>query len=410
MKLKILVPLFLLILGSEVLAQTSDQVLTTAKRDSIRSAHQLDSIRQVDLVDYLVRIFKIKNSEQKRDNNKVKFSLFPTTTTTTADRTVVTSFNAAFLLGDIKNTNISTVYFYPYIAFNGQYGIQLTSNIWLNRNSWNFVGEYFALNYPQYTWGLGGNSPDESETLINFKHIRFYQNAMKGIFPHIALGLGYSYDRHFNIHIDDESMTNAINHGIPVDTFNTISSGIALPAIFDNRNNPINSKRGWLLNSTYYFFLPALGSDDAYQSLFLDLRRYFTLPVRRSPVLAFRSYYWTITKGMAPYLDLPANRWEPATGSASRGIQKNRYRSNAMLYFESEYRFGISKNGLWGGVLFADVLSASEYQTQNFRYWHPAGGAGVRLKLNKYSGTNVGFDVGASKGFASVYLFIGEAF
>jgi hypothetical protein len=32
------------------------------------------------------------------------------------------------------------------------------------------------------------------------------------------------------------------------------------------------------------------------------------------------------------------------------------------------------------------------------------------LKLNKYSGTNVGFDVGASKGFTTVYLFIGEAF
>lgn len=409
MKSLILLLIVYFCLHTSAMSQPSDNNQVQTSADSLQTA-QSDSIRQVDLVDYVIRIFNIKDSDQKRDSTKVKFSLFPTTSSTAGDRTVVTSFNAAFLLGDKKNTNISTVYFYPYIAFNGQYGIQLTSNIWTSQNSWNFVGEYFALNYPQNTWGLGGNSPDENETLINFKHLRFHQNAMKGILPHLAVGLGYSYDRHFNIHIDGEDLSRANENGIPVDTFNTVSSGITLPAIYDNRNNPINANRGWFGSATYNFFMPALKSDNAYQSLFLDLRRYFTLPVRTSPVLAFRSYYWTITKGMAPYLDLPANRWEPASGSASRGTQKNRYRSNAMLYFESEYRFGISKNGLWGGVLFANVLSASEFETQNFQYWHPAGGAGVRLKLNKYSGTNVGFDFGASKGFATVYLFIGEAF
>jgi hypothetical protein len=43
-------------------------------------------------------------------------------------------------------------------------------------------------------------------------------------------------------------------------------------------------------------------------------------------------------------------------------------------------------------------------------YWHPAGGAGVRMKFNKYSDTNIAFDVALSKGFVNVYLFIGEAY
>jgi len=410
MKRNLLFLLFIIGLLPALKAQSADSKSPPAERDSIKNIQRIDSVKQVDLVDYLVRIFKIKNSDEKRDNTKVKFSLFPTTSTTSGDKMLVTSFNAAFLLGDIKNTNISTIYFYPYITFSNQFGIMLTSNIWLKKNNWNFTGEYFILNYPQYTWGLGGNSDAANETLVDFRQIRFHQNALKGIFPHFAVGLGYSYDRHYNIHIPEDEVSDKITQEIPVDTINTTSSGVVLPVIYDNRNNPINAKRGIYSSISYSFFSTALGSDKAYQTLFLDVRKYFTLPFSKAPVIAFRSYYWTITNGTAPYLDLPANRWEPADGSSSRGIQKNRYRSNALLYFESEYRFGISKNGLWGGVVFANVLSASEFETQNFQYWHPAGGAGVRLKFNKYSGTNVALDLGVSKEYFSVYLLIGEAF
>jgi len=409
MKYLLLLLIFFLCQRTVTLSQPTDNTPLRTSPDSLKIAHP-DSIRQVDLVDYVIRIFNIKDSGQKRDNTKVKFSLFPTTSTTAGDRMLVTSFNAAFLLGDIKNTNISTVYFYPYIAFNGQFGIQLSSNIWLKENSWNFVGEYFLLNYPQNTWGLGGNSSSDKETLVNSKHLRFHQNAMIGVYPHVAVGLGYSFDRHYNIYIDEESMKHITNESVPVDTFNTTSSGLTLPAIYDNRNSPINAQRGEFFSATYNIFSTMLGSDNSYQSLFLDFRKYFSLSFKNTPVLAFRSYYWSLTKGNSPYFDMPANRWEPASGSASRGIQKGRYRSNALLYFESEYRFGISQNGLWGGVVFADVLSASEYKTQNFQYWHPAGGVGVRLKLNKYSRTNVALDFGMSKGFYSVYLNIGEAF
>jgi hypothetical protein len=107
---------------------------------------------------------------------------------------------------------------------------------------------------------------------------------------------------------------------------------------------------------------------------------------------------------------LPSVRWEPTPGQASRGIQQNRYKSNAMIDLETEYRFGITDNGFIGGVVFGSLNSVSEYESQQFLYWHPAGGAGVRMKFNKYSDTNIGLDFAFSKGFASVYLFIGEAF
>jgi outer membrane translocation and assembly module TamA len=81
-----------------------------------------------------------------------------------------------------------------------------------------------------------------------------------------------------------------------------------------------------------------------------------------------------------------------------------------MFYYETEYRFGITANGLIGGVVFANLNSASEFGTQQFKYWHPAAGAGIRVKFNKYSRTNVTFDVGVSKEYWTVYVNIGEAF
>ncbi len=363
-----------------------------------------DSIKQVDGIDYLIKLFKINKSQEKIENKKVNFSFFPTDTRNAGGRVLVSSFNATFLLGEKENTNISTVYLIPYISFNNQFGIELYPTIWLKKNSWNFVGEYFILNFPQDTWGLGGDSPNSNETLVDGKQIRFHQNVLKGILPNLAIGLGYQFDQHYSL----ETQDNNANYTVEINN-ETISSGISLPLVYDNRKNINNPQEGMYTSLTYLYNDPSLGSDTKWQSLFFDVRKYFSIPYARS-VLALRSYYWTILSGETPYFDLPSTRSEPGTASSSRGVQKNRYRSNAMLFFESEYRFNISRNGFFGGVVFANTTSASEYDTQNFVHWQPAVGAGIRLKFNKYTKVNVAFDFGISKDYASVYLKIGEVF
>jgi len=400
--------LFLILLAFPRLqAQSADSSQLQTINDSIILIPEVDSVKRVDLVDYLVKWLKIKNSEKKRDNRKIRFTLFPTTSS--SGKTSFTSFNASFRLGgDAATTNVSTVYFYPYIGFGGQYGFDVQSFVWLPQNSWNFIGEYFVHNYPQDTWGLGGNSPDDHETLIDYQQLRIHQKSLKEIWPHFFAGVGYSLDQHNNIQVKEGEMNEEFSVYFP--DKNSTSSGIVLPMKYDSRRNSVNPKQGFMADLTYSFFTPVLGSDEKWQSLFLDVRKYFPLSDRKKDIIALRSYYWTVISGTAPFLDLPAVRWEPTQGQTSRGIQQNRYRSNALLDFESEYRFGITDNGFWGGVVFGSVTSASEYDTQHFLYWHPAGGVGVRMKFNKYSDANIGFDVAVSKGFVNVYLFIGEAF
>lgn len=400
MKNKFLLPLLLLLAVLEVKAQDKDIYFITPDNDTII---------QKDGVDYLIQLFKINKSQEKIQNKKVNFSFFPTDARNAGERVLVSSFNATFLLGDKSNTNNSTVYLIPYISFKNQYGIELYPTIWLKENSWNFVGEYFALNFPQDTWGLGGNTPESNETLVDGKQIRFHQNVLKGIFPNLAVGLGYQFDEHYELETKDSNIDTGNTEFPETTTRKSISSGLSFPIVYDNRKNIINPQKGFYSCFTYLFNDPAFGSDNKWQSLFFDVRKYFSIPYARS-VLGFRSYYWSIVSGDVPYFDLPSTRTEPSTGMSSRGLQKNRYRSNAMLFFESEYRFNITPNGFVGGVLFANTTSASEYDTQHFKYWQPAVGAGVRLKFNKYSKVNVAFDFGISKDYASVYLNIGEAF
>jgi hypothetical protein len=392
--------LLLLFIVLEVKAQDKDTYFINNKNDTIA---------QVDGIDYLIQLFKIKESQEKIENKKVNFSFFPTDTKNAGGRVLVSSFNATFFLGDKANTNNSTVYLIPYISFNGQYGVELYPTIWLKKNSWNYVGEYFALNYPQNTWGLGGNSPNSKETLVDGKQIRFHQNVLRGIMPDLAIGLGYQFDEHYDLEILNSAFIKD-NPEFPVGKkYKSISSGISIPIVYDNRKNINNPQEGLYSSFTYLYNSPSLGSDAKWQSLFLDIRKYYPIPNTRN-VLALRSYYWTVLSGKVPYFDLPSTRSEPGTASSSRGIQKDRYRSNAMLFFESEYRFNISANGFFGGVVFANATSASQYDTQHFIHWQPAAGAGIRLKFNKYTKLNVALDFGFSRDYASVYLKIGEVF
>src|SRR6201999_2274146 len=132
-----------------------------------------------------------------------------------------------------------------------------------------------------------------------------------------------------------------------------------------------------------------LGSDNDWQSLILDVRKYVKLPYATHNVLALWSYDWlTVGNGNPPYLLLPSTGWD-AYSNTARGYIQGRFRSKNMLYLESEYRFGITPNGLIGGVVFANAQSFTQPNTSTYQYIIPGYGAGLRFSLNKFSRTNL---------------------
>jgi hypothetical protein len=82
-----------------------------------------------------------------------------------------------------------------------------------------------------------------------------------------------------------------------------------------------------------------------------------------------------------------------------------------MVYAESEYRYKISRNGLFGGVIFFNAESLSASPGTGLQAIEPGFGAGVRIKLNKVSRTNVGIDYGfGNEGSRGVFVTVGELF
>lgn len=366
---------------------------------------------EIDLVDIVIGRKKVQATNQIRSERKVYFSLLPAAVNVPGGgKAVITAINAAFYLGNPAETNLSNLYIIPYTNFVDRYGIYLRPNIWLVKNKFNLTGDYRIAHFPQYSWGLGGNTPQWDESLIDSDYLRLYQTVLFQLYKSVYFGPGYFLDYHYNIDETDFEGSGHIDRYGEGDLGATTSSGLTANLVYDARKNAINPRGGSYVIATWRWNSTGFGSTFNNQSFFIDARKYFMLNHRRSHMLALRSYYWTVVNGETPYLDLPATNWAPSQGIASRGFQTGRYRSNAMMYGEAEQRYTLTANGLLGFIVFANVASASEFDTQHFKHWQLGAGLGARLKFNKYSNANLAIDFGFSKNYWGVWLNLGEMF
>jgi hypothetical protein len=332
--------------------------------------------------------------------------------TTSPSNAIITSTTAAFYLGDRDHSFLSTVTFSPYITFKGRIGYTLRSSLWLKDNKWAILGDTRFLYYPQYTWGLGGNPDNRSRLIVYDKYIRVYQTFLRRFRPYLFAGFGYLFDGHVDIETQGGSTVlrryTAYHYGTAGEF--SISSGVTVNLLYDSRKNSLNPLPGFYGNIVYRFNPVLLGSNSYWHSLYIDLRKYIAFSNVGQNMLAFWSFYWKALSSHAPYLDLPSIGWDPYQQRSGRGFEQSRYRGNGLAYAESEYRRDFSANGLMGFVLFANLNSISEPVTHRYVYLHAAAGAGLRIKINKASGTNIALDYGISKGYSAVYLNLGETF
>ncbi|MDB5284402.1 MAG: surface antigen [Bacteroidota bacterium] len=278
------------------------------------------------------------------------------------------------------------------------------SNLFFGHDKWELIGDYRYYNFPTYTFGLGSlKTTLGDQDKINYSQLRIYQVLMRSMADHLAIGVGYHLDHHW--HIDDFDA----GHGISTDfqryglTKTSLSSGLSANLLYDGRDNPNNPFGG------FYFYLQfrgnpkGLANSNNWNSLIIDCRKYVRLPTKWYTEFAFWAYLWYTINGTPPYLDLPATGWDMFNNSG-RGYALGRFRGLNMIYLETEFRFGILRNGLLGGVVFANIESFSEWPENNFVGVQPGFGIGLRVKLNKRTNTNsaidYGFGTGGSKGFA----------
>ncbi|MBU6121542.1 hypothetical protein [Hymenobacter siberiensis] len=125
--------------------------------------------------------------------------------------------------------------------------------------------------------------------------------------------------------------------------------------------------------------------------LLIDARTYLHPSPRSANILALWRYNAVTIAGNPPFPDLPSTGWDTYSNT-DRGFIQSRFRGDDLLYGEVEYRYGITRNRLLGGVVFANAQTVTEQQSRRFEKVVPAAGAGLRLRLNKVSNTTLAID------------------
>jgi hypothetical protein len=351
---------------------------------------------------------------------------------------------AGIYLGDPRTTTISNVALVALYTSKNQVIVQSRNVAMLEGNAWQLQGDYrfFITNQP--TYGLGSGRPSEAGFTLNgqgttavvqgaqdmdFNLVRIHQVALKRIGRSLYVGAGYRLDRYYAI--DDQQLdlaavppvvTSHAAYGEQFGFGKTAygASGVSAELVYDSRDSTISAYRGWYVNGSFRVYPEALGSSRDATLAHGEVRKYFALSddVPRN-VLAFWILGEGVTSGRLPYLVLPSIGWDFGNRSG-RGYVQGRFRGDAEVYAEAEWRFRITSNGFLGGTVFAnaatfsrpavDVVGFSEAREPLFSTVRPAGGLGLRFMMNREARNAVTLDFAGGQDSFGVYFGAGEVF
>lgn len=362
-----------------------------------------------DILDVIHKIFDKQDTIRPDRKRKLTFSLLPVPVGANSSNGLVVSFLTTFYLGDAEKTKMSQITFSPYFSFSNQFVFPIQSYIYTSDNKWNLIGDYRYMIYPQDTYGLGADNSDKEMSTLDYKQWRFYQFITRQIVGNYRLGVGFLFDNYKNIseesYIDGETDYYKYMNG---DYSDETSFGFAIQGLYDSRENIINPEQGLYVEADLRLNTSGV-EGDKWQSIYFDARKYHSFSKTKHRIWASRAFFWSTFGGKPHYLDLPSIGWD-REGKTGRGFTKNRYRSNALMYFETEYRTDISRNGFFGAVFFTNISSVSKLDTYEFKKWNPGVGTGIRIKWNKRNGSNLALDYGISKNDWSLRLGLSENF
>jgi hypothetical protein len=326
----------------------------------------------------------------------------------------VVSANVAFRSGSGKDAKFSAITTSLTYSQYNQTILPVIANIWSKNGKWNYCVDWRYMQYPSLTWGLAGRKDPNDGYTIDFTYIKIHQMVLRNIGKNLFLGTGFFYDNFWNIQelnangqpLSTEETSNLRKQGLS--SKNEIGSGIPIRLLYDSRLNQINPAQGWYVSATFRDNFKRTGGNIKWQALIVDVRKYFKI-TESGNTLAVWAYSWRSGK-YTPYLLLPSTGWDDYYNTG-RGYIQGRYRSNIMNYLETEYRFRLTRNGLLGAVLFANVQSYKAKLTSGRQEVAPAAGTGIRIKLNKNSGANLCIDYAVGQnGSQGFFVNLGEVF
>jgi len=326
----------------------------------------------------------------------------------------------AFFSGDPSTTRISSGNASLTISTKKQLVFNVRFSSFSDGNRWFIEGDNRFQSTSQDTYEFGTDTPSAAAVDTKYNFVRLHETISRRVANDLYIGGGFLFDSHTDVRPATESepnwptspyITYSQRNGLPIS--GQQSSGFSINMLLNHRDNDISARRGWMLSGEYRVsFDGFIGGDSSWHELDADARAYLPLTTYGRHRIAFWTYTKVVTKGVAPYFDVPTTAMD-TYGRSARGYREGRYRGEHLVYGETEYRGPIMRNGLVGMVGFVTVTTVSNKQTGEklFDSVAPSVGGGLRLLLNKHSRTNLCLDFAWGKdGSTGVYLAIQDAF
>ena len=241
--------------------------------------------------------------------------------------------------GQKKSTRISQLSTLLSYSLNKQVVLYLGYQLFLNENKREIFGEIGYYDFFFYYYGIGNDSRfDLQESyLVKYPSLRF--NFLEQVAPNFRAGLSYKADGYDIFQTFDEGLLETEQ---PTGYDGGITSIAGLIFRYDTRDHVNMPWNGSLTTLTFEHSNNWLGSDFKFSRWRLESAKYLNL--KKKQVLALNLITGSVS-GDAPIQELMLY----GGGRRGRGVIEGRYRDNAMMLMQAEYRFPLFWR-LRGGV------------------------------------------------------------
>lgn len=293
---------------------------------------------------------------------------------------------------------------FAFYTLENQYGAWFEHAFYTDRNEWFFLGRLSYQNFPLLYYGIGPDSPTEYEALVNGNFTIIKERVLREITHSFYFGLELDYENLTKVEFVQADPENPID--IPTGGEGSANLGLGLGALYDNRHNVLNVRKGFFSELAVLRYDDAWGSDYNFTSLISDTRVFKKINKRQ--VLAAQ-LYGQFTFGE----EIPFNQLALMGGDRlMRGYYLGRYRDDHLLAAQVEYRwlpFSFSKR--LGGTAFASVGQVFSPENDfDISKFLPTTGAGLRFLLFPKKDVYTRLDVAFTRDGSGFYFLIGESF
>ena len=295
-------------------------------------------------------------------------------------------------------TRPSTVLLTAVYTLKHQYQLELSLDHWSAADLWHLTGDAVLERYPSEFYGIGTLATDTSE-IYTPQHLTLSAGVERRVARSLYAGAAYWLR-------DSRMVETAAGGRLAPGTIPGSRGGteaiLTVDAVWDTRDALYRPQRGGYLRLAYGMAGPAVGGDHAYRRYTADARAYWSLGA--GVVIAAQAVLDAID-GTVPFDLLP----HLGGSGVLRGFTVPRFADGAMSAAQLEVRAPLK--GVVSVVAFGGAgTAAAAVRTVPLARLRVAGGAGIRLLLDRRNGLQMRLDYAFAKGGGGFYVAAGDAF